>query len=527
MNISWIVGLFALQGLMAGEITIPKRTPFVWHPFLIEEEEDAYLLNLFHRPFLQVEMDSTWGCKGCRTFEMVSQSRPIRFDVVLGESWRWSDGKPVSVQDFLLSWEIAAALRKRNRVVASWQEIASITPSTTQPTRMELQMARPVYPYHFLGALYLLPAHQEGPIWQRCQKNVACYLQQSGFQTRGNWVSAGPYRMESVVGEVATLVPNPYALRAPLLAVIRLLRGKISKEGAVFWPETAFSPWTLQEVDLAGFKHVTRIPLHTYALEQISFNLRSPLLRDVQVRKALLTALDVQKLVGDLGIPALSFTHPADPFFSTPSSGEVSSGGKKEGPLLAGAEQARLWLRQANWKENRDGFFYKQDRKLTFELVVTSDRAPLAKRLQLAWRKSGVDVQILVEKQEIFQQEVLGNGQFSGSALYALHRLPNYSVASLFDSNREPHGARRNSGFNLFRWSSLRMDQWSYQFDRQVEEVERKKHWLQLDEMLREDIPMIPLYFQRGQAASTVNLQLDVLPPFVPTSMGVEKWTVR
>lgn len=533
MSMAWIVGWFsgllALHGMMAAEIVIPKRTPFVWHPFVVQEEADIYLLNLFQRPLLQLEADSSWGCRGCRTFERASESRPIRFNVVLAESWRWSDGKPVSVADFLLSWEIANSMRKRNRVVASWQEIAAITPSATEPARMELQMARAVYPFHFLGALYLLPAHQEGPIWQRCQKNVACYLGQSLFQSgASSCVGTGPYRMQAVGEEVATLVPNPSALRKPNLAAIRILRGKVPKEGAIFWPETEFAPWGSQDIDLTGYKNSTRIPLHTYALTQVSFNLRSPLLRDIQVRKALVAALDVEKFVGELGIPAVSFTHPADPFFSPPSPTPVAEEvpAKKKAPLT-GVEKARLWLREANWKENKEGFFHKQDRKLTFELVVTSELVSVAKRLQQEWRKIGVDVQVLVEKPGVFQQDVLGNGQFSGAALYTLERIANYSVAHLFDSSREPHAGQRNSGFNLFRWSSLRMDQWIFQFDRMLDEDDRDKSWDQLDTLLQEDIPLIPLYFHRGQAAATVNLRLGVLPPFVPTSMGVEGWTVQ
>src|SRR3989338_10297129 len=119
MTISWLVGVLsgflAAQGLLSAEIMIPKKNPFVWHPFVVEAEEDGYLLNLVHRPLLHVEADASWSCRGCRSFERATESRPLRFNVVLGESWRWSDGKPVSVQDFLLSWEIATTMRKRNR----------------------------------------------------------------------------------------------------------------------------------------------------------------------------------------------------------------------------------------------------------------------------------------------------------------------------------------------------------------------------------------------------------------------------
>ncbi len=512
--------LFSWENSQASELVIPKKTPFVWHPFSMESEEDLYVLNLVHRPLLQVDKEGAWSCRGCRTFDMASASRPIRFTLTLDPAWRWSDGKPISVEDFLLSWEIAKAMRQRNRLVASWQEVEVITPSTTEPGRLELQMARAVYPYHFLGAMYPLPAHQEGPVWKQCQKNIACYLQQSLFQTGGNWVSTGPYRMESLSGDVAILGQNPHFSKKPTISTIRIQRGKLPKEGAIFWPETAFPPWSTDlDTIVANYKNVQQILVPLYMLEQISFNLRSPLLRDIQVRKALQVALDLPLLVGGGGVPAAEFTHPLDPFFIAPSTETVTP--------LSRSEQARILLRQANWKENKAGAFYKQNRKLVVELAISPNRMSLTKRIQDQWRKIGVEVEIQVQTPDGFQQEVLGTGQFSGGVVYTLQRTPNYSVAHLFDSSREPHTGRRNSAFNLFRWSSLRMDQWIFQFDRMLDEDDRRKSWPKLEEMLREDLPLIPLYFHQGHAAATVNLQLGAQPPFVPTSMGVESWTLR
>jgi len=324
-------------------------------------------------------------------------------------------------------------------------------------------------------------------------------------------VSTGPYRVMGADGDVAHLGSNPQALIPPKISEWQWMRGKLPKEASVFWPEPVGGLGEGMQ------KSVQYMELPSYRLEQISYNFRSSLLLDVQLRRALSVALHKDVLaLGYGGLVVDGITHPRDPFFG------VSSGAK-----LGKAAEVEALLVASHWTKGQDGLFRKMQRTLEVELMVEESKRGLAKQIQQQWRQAGIASRIVEVSTQVLLQDKLPKGQFSDAMIYTLEFTPNYSLLHLFDSSREPRLGSRNPGFNLFRWSSMGVDKWIYDFDRELSWSKRKAMWGKIEEMVAEDVPLVPLFFHTRRVAMTQDLRIPDTASslFRPLSMEVETWT--
>ena len=139
---------------------------------------------------------------------------------------------------------------------------------------------------------------------------------------------------------------------------------------------------------LKGNKDIDVVVIQKPSVGSVYLNLKSPLLEDVRVRKALAWGTDRQELVklarGGFGKPAPSW------FAANPAYSEaVNMGYTKYDP-----ERAIKLLEEAGWHLDKNGVRKKDGLILKIRLLSYGGNKPASELLQAQWKKLGVQVEV-------------------------------------------------------------------------------------------------------------------------------------
>ena len=303
----------------------------------------------------------------------------------------WSDGKPVTAQDFIFAWrrlldpKTAARqghmlwiIKNARSITAGRLPAAALGVAASGPSTLKVTLERPA-PY--LPELLTLPA--------------ALPLPAKPAFAPGRYISNGPYLLKSwQPNDHVGLVKNPqfydaasvkidavnYYPTADTQAALRRLRaGELDMQTPV---PVAQLPWI--RANMPGSLHI--IP--SLALAYLAMNLRDPALADIRVRRALNLVYDreaVAQKVMKLGeLPAYSYVPP----------NMANYAGGPQLDFKSMSYPARL----AEAKKLMQEAGYSQFNKLT--LTYSTSGNPDSKRLaavfQAMARQIHVDIRIVV-----------------------------------------------------------------------------------------------------------------------------------
>ena len=327
---------------------------------------------------------------------------------------RWSDGTPVTAQDFLFAWQRlldpATASRfaqnlwliKNARAVTTGaMPVSALGVTAPDPLTLKLVLAHPA-PY--LPELLTLPG--------------ALPLPRKPSFKPGNYVSNGPYLLKAwTPNDRVTLTKNPrfydaasvkidtvnYFPTADTQAALRRLRaGELDMQTPL---PTAQVPW--MRANMPGALHI----MPSLALAYIAMNLRDPALTDSRVRRALNLVYDreavAQKIMKLGETPAYSYVPPGVANYRSVGSDQNKSGPQldfKPMPLAARLTLARRLMQDAGY-----GPFNKLT--LTYATTGNPDSKRLAAVFQAMARQIHVDVRITVSDYPLLLR-ALRRGQY-------------------------------------------------------------------------------------------------------------------
>lgn len=218
----------------------------------------------------------------------------------------------------------------------------------------------------------------------------------------------------------------------------------------------------------------------------IPLNNERPQLADVRVRRAMLHAIDRQRIVdeldGGLGVVATSHLSPNNPFFHNPNV-----------PLYPfNPEQARSILDGAGWVPGGDGIRAKDGLRLSFTCTTISGdqaRRPMAELSQIFLRDVGVEM-LLAEAPVAAILQGLREGALEAS-------LFNWTHGSLVDPS--PTSTLRSDGAdNFYRYRNPEMDRLIDEGLATVDPEQRRLIYNRTQELYAEDVPGLYLHFPEG-----------------------------
>jgi peptide/nickel transport system substrate-binding protein len=398
----------------------------------------------------------------------------------------WSDGTPVSADDFVYLWKNLNGSIKGNDVAATtgYDQIQSVKGSDNGKT-VTVVFSEPFSDWKslFYG---LLPAHYMAKVpggWN------------TGLDKNPEKIPVnGPYRIASWdQGQSLTLARNDqyYGPKAHLDKLVFR-----------FLPESTTQPAALQndEVDLIYpqpqldmVAQVKALPDVTSELniglsfEHLDFNFKNPHLANANVRKAIATGLNIRQLVDRT---VKQFTDKAQPLGNRiwlpgqkPYQDHFGQYGKGD------AAAATKLLEDAGYTKGADGIYAKDGQKLSLRISTTAGnqlRETQEELIQAQMKQIGVDIRLANADSRKLFGDWLPNGNFD---------IANFGwVGNPFAVSSSQDLYRTGGGGNYGAYSSKKVDELFSRGVREVDEAKSAELSNQIDQQLTADMATIPLY---------------------------------
>jgi peptide/nickel transport system substrate-binding protein len=421
---------------------------------------------------------------------------------------KWGDGTPVTAKDVKLSWEIGKSDNVSNGSKEVYSGYTEFKIYPNNPKKFTVKIPEVRYDYAGMYSFGVVPAHIEGPVWEKTKNSVGAYEKQTTYNTNPTTPGLyyGPYVVSEIkLGSHIKLKRNPHyfgGLAKIEKIIFKLITETSSLEasllsgdvdmicelGITFDQALSLRRRLKKDAELKDKYKVLFEEGMVY--EHIDINLRNPIFKDKRVRQALMYATDREKLVkalfeGEQKV-ALHNTHPKDHYFTD----DV-----KKYPF--DPKKAEKLIQEAGWLKGADGIYEKEGKKLEFSLMTTAQnktRELVQVFLQQAWKKIGVKMNIKNEPARVFFGETVKNGKYPGLAMFAWVSSPENPPKSSLYSKNIPTEENGYSGQNSGAWMNKEADQIFENFPYEFSLKKRQAMMKRLMQIYVEEVPVMPLY---------------------------------
>lgn len=461
---------------------------------------------------------------------------------------QWSDGTPFTAADVVFTYEFISNPETASASSSNYDAIASVEAIDPLTVKVNFKAVNPGWFLPFVGSEgMILPQHI-----------FADYTGANSRQAPGNLlpVGTGPYRVvEFRPGDTVVYESNPYFREAETLYFQRIeLKGggdSTSAARAVLQTGDAdyayglqVEPQVLEQLEAGGQGQVMaifgplseRIQLNqtdpnraTAAGDRSSLEFPHPFLSDRQVRQAFNLAIDrntiSDQLYGVTGIPTPNFLV-SPPTYLSPNT-----------RLEFNLEQAAALLEQAGWQDtNGNGIRDKDgvEMRVLFQTSVNPVRQKTQEIIKQNFRTIGVEVEIKSIDASIF---------FSGdpSNTDSLNRF--YADLQMMTTgNTSPDPTRylktftcgeiarpenNWSGSNSSRYCNPEYDQLFQRSTTELNPETRAALFIQMNDLLVEDVAVIPLVHRADAIAVSNSLEGVELTSWDRVVWNIHQWRRR
>jgi peptide/nickel transport system substrate-binding protein len=395
---------------------------------------------------------------------------------------KWQDGKPLTAEDVKFSIEYASKYPMVSSDIGS-KDIEKV--ETAGEKQVLVTVAQPSAGMLYnLGHTRIIPKH----IWEKIDKPKE-------FTQPEAVIGSGPYRLTDYNKEHGT-----YRFEAFEDFWGPKQRVKVVEFVPVSESILAFENG---EIDLAG---VTPDVLSRFQKDQqykiikspgfwgyrLLFNMKdNPILQQKEMRQAISYAMDknelIEKVARGAAIPGSAGILPPDHVMYNPKAKQYELNLKKAEELLV--QMGYDSLDEKGIRKNKDGS------SLSFNLLV-GDEVRLAEVLKEQLAKAGIGLKVQsidsksrdarVLKNE-YQLAVTGHGGWGGDPDYLSERFTSVSKGASSPSAAALRGYNNVELNTLLEKQNLAMD-----------EQKRKKLVFDIQNILAEDVPEIPIYYTTG-----------------------------
>ena len=477
----------------------------------------------------------------------------------LKQGVKWSDGEPFTADDVRFTYEFITNPDTGATTTGLYDAVAGVEVLDDYTVKINFKEVTPAWFLPFVGAWgMIIPRHvfepYNGPNVREAPANMTP-------------VGTGPYRVVSFKPQEVLFLgndlietnkivyePNPFFREEdkPYFSRVELRGGGTVKEAArsvlqVGDVDFAFNLQldgaTLDEMEAAGKGQVLvlfgafveRILLNrtdpnqaTADGERSSIQFPHPILTDLKVRQALTYAIDreaIAKLYGRAGRPVSNVLVSPANYRSPNTSYEFN------------LDKAAALLDEAGWVDtNGDGIRDKDGEKLSLVYQTSANpvRQDTQRIVQRALRSIGVEVEVEFYDASIF---------FSNDPNNPNTRHHFYADLEEFSTgNRSPDPAvyfqnwtcaeiaqKANdwSGANIERWCNPEYDALFTQTQRELDPDKRKELFIKMNDLLVEDVVIIPLVHQADVHGVSNTIEGLELTPWDEALWNIKDWRRR
>jgi peptide/nickel transport system substrate-binding protein len=321
-----------------------------------------------------------------------------------------------------------------------------------------------------------------------------------------NPITTGPFRfVEWNTGESIILEANPdYWRGAPCLdrIVVRFIEGADNTANAILAGEVDFA--RVDGADLTPFQDNPAFVIQEAPrdlMRYVGFNTRSAIFGDAAVRRALMVGLDREAIIE---IAAGGYGTLADSVFNR-AVFMYEAGRNAQYPY--DPDQARQMLADAGWTDSDgDGILDSDGTPMTMRLVYLgtwSLMRAIAPVVEANWRELGVDVQLTPLDEAAAYEEIYDN--VSTEKPYDAF----LGGWGLFGPEPDHYRNYLATETSFFAYANAEVQDLFEQGRRETDPQARYDLYAQIDALLWEELPMIPIYQAVGAWAYRADLNID------------------
>ena len=409
----------------------------------------------------------------------------LQWRIHLRDDVRWHDGEPFTAEDVKYTLELITnpdfrAWRTTGHALV--RDVAVVSPSEIT-WRMEEAFA----PYlSFLTETLIVPKHI---LEKEADPNTAAFNQAP--------IGTGAFKWgQRVAGDHLELVANPdYFGEGPYIEGLifkyipdvtvfytQFKSGDVDLTGQVY-----ITPDNYAEASSLPGRVVTLVPMPS--VESIYLNLERPQFKDRAVREALYAATDRQSIIDALyyGVPTATETFmPQRSFYYNPNL-----------PVQEfNLDRARQILDEAGWAPGQDGIRAKDGVRLAFSNSTTSGnhlREQAQQFLQQTFAEIGVEMTISNLPAAVMWGDYWAQSQFD-TAMVGI----TYLIGADPDVTNRFHtraiAAQGGSGSNNAQYSDAEVDALLEEGSRTFDPEARRAIYHRVQELVRRDLPFLPLF---------------------------------
>lgn len=462
------------------------------HPLIVGHIAKRYLLGMVLRPIAIFDKEWQRVCPVCADGRVSVGPRVAT--IVIHRDARWSDGTPVTSDDFVFAWEVGRHSESGATSHAMFRAIRNI--EVFDDKRFRVHSDQPVV----FGAFYPLPAHLERAIFAAAPGDYNRRTLYNVDPARPG-LYYGPYRIvEADAASHVVLERNPhwFGPRPHFRRVtVKVLGDTATAEAALLSGgidylagEVGLSVEQVIDIEARHRERFRFVYRPSLAYEHIAFDVDHPILKDRRVREALLLAVDREALVREI----YAGRNPVAHTFSLPEEAMGEAGVRRHPHDPA---RARALLEEAGWREIRDGIRHdSQGQKLAFTFMTTAGnrgREGAQAFVAREWRAIGVETRIVNQPTAVLFDVTLKQRKFEGAVLKAWFRAP-FSTGEFFlRSAQIPTTANNFAGQN---YSGFRGADRVYAALATASGARRAALLSELQGIYTAELPELPLYFR-------------------------------
>jgi len=420
------------------------------------------------------------------TWFVSNDQKTITF--TLKPNLKWSDGKPLTSDDVLFTWQLVTDDNTRTPYGSDYKLVTKA--ETPDPQTFRVTYSQPYAPaLESWASLQILPKH----LLKGQDINNTPFAR--------NPVGSSYYKLESWrSGERISLVSNPYSSQG---------EARIERLVSRFIPDTAsqFLELLADNIDtmtLNPIQYARIFPSRPELTRKIGlykelgnnytylgFNLKHKPFDDVRVRKAINYAINKQEIIDGV---LLGLGEPV----SSPYKPGTRWSNPNLHPYAYDPQQAIALLKEAGYEDhNGDGILDRDGKPLSFEILTNQNkqREMSAVLVQRRLKEIGIDAKIRVLEWASFVGRFIKTGDFDVVVLgWSLSLDPDQF--SIWHSSQQGPGQ-----FNFIGYNNPKADALLEKGRQELDPDKRMAIYHAFSEILYEDSPIVYLYAGYGLPA--------------------------
>jgi peptide/nickel transport system substrate-binding protein len=509
----------AAGGKPTGQLIIAfSQEPTVFNPHLLHIEVDEGVHFSVFDPLFAIDPDGKFTPALAVEVPTVENggisADGLTWKIKLRDGVKWHDGTPFTADDVKFTLELLVDPNFRSWRRTGHNLVRDI--KVVSPMEITWKMAEPFAPYpSILAATFIVPKHAFDGVADR---NTAPFNNAP--------IGTGPFKWrERIAGDHIELLANadyygtgPYLERivykyVPDLNVLytQFKTGDIDVAG-LQW----ITPDHYDEAKGLSGREVEVVP--AAGVESFSLNMGKPQFKEIAVRQALYSAIDKQTIIDTLyyGLPTPTETYmPQQSAYYNPKLPKHEFDLKKAAKLLD----------DAGWAPGSDGIRAKGGVRLSFTNSTTAGnhiREQVQQFLQQSFKQIGVEMTISNLPPAVMWGEYWMMSKFD-SVIVGINFLTGADPDTSDYMKSTSSGAKGGSGQNTWQYASPEVDKLLEDGGKIFVEADRKAVYAKLQEVLRRDLPLLPMFQYANVRGHKKGVQ-NVIPN---VNVRIDSWNVN